>query len=99
MIIAVLLCITIVSLAIQCERLKRALERTKCEAANSDRLFRETWTQWTKTQDRLRKAHADRNLWRDKWKAGAFEMDAATMSRLADDDGDAIPQVESRRQI
>jgi hypothetical protein len=80
----VLLCAVVVILQIKCLRLKQALAKAKVETARFDQLWREAWGEWMKTQDRLRKAHADRTVWRDKWKAGAFEMDAATMGRLAE---------------
>jgi hypothetical protein len=78
-----------VSLSIRIYMLHQAIAKAKRETARFDQLWREAWREWTKTQDRLRKAHADRNMWRDKWKAGAFEMDAATMTKLAEQEGEA----------
>jgi hypothetical protein len=34
----------------------------------------------------VKRMRAERNMWRDRWKQGAFELDAATMAKLAEDD-------------
>jgi hypothetical protein len=84
----VLLFAIVIVQTIRCHFLGQALAKAKVETARFDQLWREAWREWTKTQDRLRKAHADRNMWRNKWKAGAFEMDAATMASLAEQEGE-----------
>lgn len=85
--IAALLCI-VVSLSLKCWLLHLNLEKALREAENSDRLFRQAWRDWTKERARLEKALADRNLWRNKWKSGSFEMDAATMAKLAEQEAE-----------
>jgi hypothetical protein len=45
---------------------------------------------WADADDKLRKARAERNLWRHRWKAGAFEMDAATMANLAEQETESL---------
>jgi hypothetical protein len=88
--ILLLLCSVInIMLLIRCHLLKQELAKAKREATNLDQLWREAWREWMKTQDRLRLAHADRTAWRDKWKAGAFELDAATMDKLAEEEVEA----------
>jgi hypothetical protein len=71
-------------LSLKCYFLKLKIEHALRKSADFERLWLEAWTQWTKTTDRLREANKDRNLWRDRWKQGAFEMDAASMAALVD---------------
>jgi hypothetical protein len=64
--------------------LTQELAKVRRESADFDRLWRETWRDWLKKNDQFLMMREDRNLWRGKWKHGAFEMDAATMERLAE---------------
>ena len=37
-------------------------------------------------ESRMRRLRDERNMWRERWKKGALELDEATMSKLAEDD-------------
>jgi hypothetical protein len=66
----------------------RALERIKVlrrEVAEKDRLFRETLHGLHLACEKLFAVRKERDCWRDRWKAGAFELDAATMAKLGDE--------------
>jgi hypothetical protein len=75
-----------IGLFIRCYLLQQALAKARRESENSYQLWRALWSDWIKTRDQLQTARANRDLWRDKWKAGAFEMDAATLASLSEQD-------------
>ncbi len=65
-------------------RVKTRLAKAKRKTADLERLWLETWSKWEKTQEKLRKAQANRDMWQRQWTEGRFELDAATMATLAD---------------
>jgi hypothetical protein len=43
-----------------------------------------------KSNEKAIKMQKNRDYWLERWKAGAFEMDAATMASLAEQEADSL---------
>jgi hypothetical protein len=86
MIIAV--CVVLAGLVLRCCYLKGELVRTRQEWGRADKLWRDTFEEMLKSKAKALTTALDRDVWRDRWKAGAFELDAATMAALSADDPD-----------
>jgi hypothetical protein len=71
--------------------LKRVLRAGEREISRVDELWRSTYHEWMQERNRRLKAHEQVKFWRDKWKSGAFEMDAAAMAKLVDNVNDEYP--------
>jgi hypothetical protein len=79
-----LLCAAVIALSIKCYLLNRALTKAQKDYKESDRLFRTTFSEMLKSNMNALKMRIERDAWLKRWKAGAFEMDAATMASLAE---------------
>lgn len=80
------------ALAVQCYRLQRALEKAQRDYQEADRLFRVTFTEMVNSNKKAIKMRMNRDVWLERWKEGAFEMDVATMASLAEQEGEALEE-------
>jgi len=74
----------IACLSIKVYFLKRALADREKAYLEADRLWREYFAEMVKSDKRAIKMSRKAQYWLDRWKAGAFELDAATMAMLAE---------------
>jgi hypothetical protein len=66
--------------------LRADLNDAKKQMENFNPYYNRMLTLLGEAENRMRRLRDERNMWRERWKQGSFEMDAATMAKLADAD-------------